>query len=176
MKENRILYFALGVLTVVSIGAVSLHNEGIEFPDGSFQATAATLTAATAVQGKVSLAIIGLAECTPNTTLYMVPASKRLVIEWLAIETAIFGGALGTHPVDVRITVHDGVSAITHTVARLEDPKSVGSSFFLGTKVVKPVTLYTEANQSVKVQMCFNTDLLDEGVGSVGFSGYLVDV
>lgn len=63
MSEKRLLYFALGMLTVVSIGAVSLHSNGIGFPDGSFQAVAAApagkafyLTAATHPGGTASTA------------------------------------------------------------------------------------------------------------------------
>jgi hypothetical protein len=52
MRERRSLYFALGVMTVVSLGAVTnqlapsanplvLRDEGIQFPDGTIQRTAA---------------------------------------------------------------------------------------------------------------------------------------
>jgi hypothetical protein len=41
MKERRLLYFALGALAAVSIGAVAVHDEGIQFPDGTVQTTAA---------------------------------------------------------------------------------------------------------------------------------------
>lgn len=41
MTDNRLLYYALGVLTVVSIGAVSIGDDGVVFPDGSVQTTAA---------------------------------------------------------------------------------------------------------------------------------------
>ena len=70
MREINILYFALGVLVVTSIGAVSLHDNGIEFPDGSFQDTASVLPSATAVQGRVSLGTdAGGAFCTDLGTL-----------------------------------------------------------------------------------------------------------
>lgn len=42
MKEKRLLYFALGILSVVGIGqATSIRNDGLQFPDGSVQTTAA---------------------------------------------------------------------------------------------------------------------------------------
>ncbi len=41
MKRHALLYFVLGVVTVVSLGAVSLSGDGITFPDGSTQTTAA---------------------------------------------------------------------------------------------------------------------------------------
>jgi hypothetical protein len=41
MRRHALLYFALGVTTVVSIGAVSLSENGITFSDGSVQTTAA---------------------------------------------------------------------------------------------------------------------------------------
>jgi hypothetical protein len=41
MPQHPLACFALGVLTVVSLGAVSLSNEGVIFPDGTVQTTAA---------------------------------------------------------------------------------------------------------------------------------------
>ena len=177
MRERRILYFALGLLVVVSVGAVSLHDNGIEFPDGSFQITAATLGAATAVQGKVSLATpVGGAECTELGTLFNVPTGKRLAIEWLAVETGIFGGAANTHPIDVEIITHDGMGQIFHPLVRITDPAVIGTSFFMGNIWSGPVTLYSEAGQPVQARMCLQVELFGEGVGTVGFSGYLIDV
>jgi hypothetical protein len=178
MRESKILYFALGVLLVVSVGAVGLHDSGIEFPDGSFQKTAAGFTATTAVQGQVGLGVVGTGECTGWTTLFAVPAGKRLVIEWLAAETAIFGGAAtpGTHPVDVSVRTHNGVAPIIYPFARLAFPASIGSSFFFGSFFHANVRLYSEGNHDVEVLMCLNQDVTDEGVGKVSFTGYLVDV
>lgn len=42
MTDKRLLYFALGALAVVGIGAVSVQDTGIQFPDGSVQTTAVT--------------------------------------------------------------------------------------------------------------------------------------
>lgn len=176
MREARILYFALGVLVVVAAGAVSLHDDGIEFPDGSFQASANNFTAATAVQGKVTLATTGLVECSGFTTLYTVPANKRLVIEWLAAETEIMGGAVGDFPATVDIRVHNGSGFVSYPFARLENGLVVGSSFFRRDHEVAQVTLYSEANQPVEVNMCLNNAIDSEPIGTVGFSGYLVDV
>ena len=41
MRERPLLYFALGILVTVSIGAtMNLRSDGIEFPDGTLQVTA----------------------------------------------------------------------------------------------------------------------------------------
>ncbi len=40
MSDKRFLYFALGMLTVVGLGAVGIDDTGIQFPDGSMQSTA----------------------------------------------------------------------------------------------------------------------------------------
>ena len=42
MIDHRLLYFVLGVLTVVGLGALGLRSDGIEFPDGTVQTTAAS--------------------------------------------------------------------------------------------------------------------------------------
>ncbi|NND02992.1 MAG: hypothetical protein HKN91_09410, partial [Acidimicrobiia bacterium] len=127
MREARILYFALGVLVVVAAGAVSLHDDGIEFPDGSFQASANNFTAATAVQAQIGLVTSGLAECSGFTTIYNVPANKRLVIEWVAVEAEIFGGAASDFPVTADIKVHNGSGFVSYPLARLEDGQIVGT-------------------------------------------------
>ena len=50
MGEKRVLYFALGVLAVVAVGqAMAVRNDGLEFPDGSIQVTAAVAQAKTKV-------------------------------------------------------------------------------------------------------------------------------
>jgi hypothetical protein len=47
MNERRLLYFALGAMTVISVGAATdalvMRNEGIQYPDGTVQTTAAGL-------------------------------------------------------------------------------------------------------------------------------------
>jgi hypothetical protein len=42
MGERPLLYFALGILVTTSIGAISLRDDGIQFPDGSLQTSADT--------------------------------------------------------------------------------------------------------------------------------------
>lgn len=41
MKDKSLLYFAVGILTAVGIGAVSIGDNGIVFPDQSLQSRAA---------------------------------------------------------------------------------------------------------------------------------------
>lgn len=175
MTENRLLYFALGVLVVLSLGAISLQSDGIVFADGSFQATAGGFTAAHAVQGKTPLlAIVGIGGCSTWTTLYAVPAGKRLVIEWLSVQGATLGDTV-TYPMDLFVRTHDGLGQVIHPVVRLEDGVGVGIAFFKTQIWSGPVRLYSEASQPVQVRMCINAELEDETVGSVSFSGYLID-
>lgn len=178
MAEKHVLYFVLGVLTVVSLGAVSVHDDGVGFPDGSFQTTAAALPAASAVHGQVSLEITAAPTfCTAWTTLYSVPASKRVAIQWLSAASAVFGGGGGFHPVEVEIRTHDGTSQISHLLTRLENPIGIGLSLFSRAGWAAPVTLYSEGGQPVQVRMCFDGEFVDpQTVGKVTFSGYLVDV
>ena len=176
MTENRLLYFALGVLVVVCVGAVGIEDAGIEFPDGSFQTTAAGFTAAGAVQGKAPLLqIVGISSCSGWETLYSVPAGKRLVIEWLSVQ----GGTLpptAAYPMDLRVKTHDGNQEIIHPIVRLENGVVVGISFFTTQIWSGPVRLYSEAGHPVEVSICINVELEDEPVGWVSFSGYLIDV
>lgn len=176
MREARILYFALGVLVVVAAGAVTLHDDGIEFPDGSFQASANTFAAAQAVQAQAQLVTLSPSECTGFTHIYTVPANKRLVIQWVAAEVEIWGGAASDFPAVVEIRVHDGSSFVTYPFARLENSKVVGSSFFRRDQTIDQVTLYSEAGQAVRARICLNNSFDLEPVGNVGFSGYLIDV
>ena len=108
--------------------------------------------------------------------MFSVPAGKRLVIEWLSVETAIFGGFPTSHPVDVDILTHDGIGQVYHPLVRIEDPVAIGLSFFIGNRWSGPVTLYSEPSQPLQARMCLEEELFGEGIGSVGFSGYLIDV
>lgn len=176
MTEKRLLYFALGALAVVSIGAMGIQDDGILFPDGSFQATAAAFTAAHAVQGRSPiLEIVGTSSCSQWTTLYSVPAGKRLGIEWISVQGATLGPTL-TYPMDLIVRTHDGVDTVLHPLVRLENGVAVGIAFFKTQIWSGPVRLYSEASQPVEVRMCIDVELTDEPVGHVSFSGYLIDV
>ena len=167
MMENRLLYFALGVLVVVSVGAIGIQDDGIEFPDGSFQASAARFTATGAVQGRTPiLTIVGVSSCTNWTTLYSVPAGKRLVIEWLSVHGATLGATL-TYPMDLTVRTHNGSEQILHPIVRLENGAVVGIAFFKTQIWSGPVRLYSEASQPVEVRMCIDVEVEDEPAGHV---------
>ena len=176
MTENPLAFFAIGVLAVLSIGAISLEDNGIVFPDGSFQTTAGGLTASQAVQGKTPLlTIVGIGGCSQWTTLYSVPAGKRLVIEWLSVQGATLGATV-TYPMDLFVRTHDGLDQVIHPLVRLENGVGVGIAFYKTQIWSGPVRLYSEASQPVQVRMCINNELEDQTVGSASFSGYLIDV
>ena len=95
MKESRILYFVLGSLVVLTMAQAPLavHSDGIEFPDGTIQTTAAVDLAAAARQSVNSLCIGSVdpgtnwGYCSP----YAVPTGKIFVLESIS-------GALGVPP------------------------------------------------------------------------------
>jgi hypothetical protein len=76
----------------------------------------------------------------------------------------------------VDIVTHNGIGQTFYPLVRIDDPQVIGISFFIGNRWSGPVTLYSEAGQPVQARMCLETELFGEGVGSVGFSGYLIDV
>ena len=94
----------------------------------------------------------------------------------MSVETAIFGGTATSHPIDVSVITHDGNCPIYHPVVRIDNPELIGNSFFIGNRWSGPVTLYSEGGQPLQALMCLEEELFGEGIGSVGFSGYLIDV
>lgn len=135
-------------------------------------------SARNAVQGKTNLAIEDAPTfCTAWVTLYDVPNNRRLAIQWLSAESAVFGGGGAFHPVELDIRTWDGAQQIRHPLTTLEDPIAIGPSFFSSQRWVAPVRLYSDENQPVEVRMCFDGEFVDnQTVGFVTFSGYLVRV
>ena len=101
MKDRSLLYFALGAVTVLSLGGVSaaltLRDDGIQFPDGSVQTTAvgarrsAYLTDAQ-VQGNFPLG-----SCTAGyhmASIWEIPDPTKLAYDSGATG-ALTGGDLG---------------------------------------------------------------------------------
>lgn len=168
MRDKRILYVALGALLVVGIGAAAKNNANKK----------CDCPGENAVQGQVTLSSVGGFEfCSSIATVYTVPAGKRLVVEWISVETSIFGGMAASHPAEVDIISHDGSGDIFYPLVRLEDPIIIGDSFFLGSRWQGPVRIYTEPGQELRARMCFESQFeFVEQVGTVGFSGFLVDV
>lgn len=157
--------------------AVVLLGSSVCVPDAAFAKKKKTDCAANAVQGKVDVVSVGGFQfCTSLATLYSVPAGKRLVIEWMAAESAIFGGNAASHPVEVDVVTFDGTDEIFYPLIRLVDPIVIGDSFFLGSRWQGPVRLYSEGGHAVQVRMCFDSWFeFQESVGTVGFSGCLID-
>jgi hypothetical protein len=85
MNEKRFLYFALGVLTVVSVGAVSLHDQGVQFPDGTLQTSAAVAAAHPALSSfkHYCTETISATATFNSCELPPVPAGKMAVIEFI---------------------------------------------------------------------------------------------
>lgn len=175
MRRRHWLYFALGVLTLAGIAAadsLSLRNEGIEFPDGSVQTTAGQ-PAGTPVQDTTTVTIFDTNSCSDLTTLYTVPADKRLRIDFVSIEsTALFAAA---DPVDVDIETHDGMSAFSFPLARLIDSQNGQSILFFEQRWSSQVTLHTAESQSVKTLACRNGTEEDHIV-RILITGQLFDV
>ena len=170
MKERAFLWFAVGVLSVVGIGALSLRDDGIQFPDGSVQTTAGQ-PAGAPLQVEVFVNIADLEFCSSITVLYNVPADKLLLIEWVGIESLAL---LAADPVDVDIEVDAGDGGILHPVVRLTDSQSTAGSFFVTQRWSNQVRLYGAAGTPVRAQACRDGDL-DAHVVRITFSGKLFD-
>jgi hypothetical protein len=52
----------------------------------------------------------------------------------MAVETAIFGGAASTHPIEVDIVTHNGIGQTFYPLVRIDDPQVIGISFFIGNR------------------------------------------
>lgn len=63
-----------------------------------------------------------------------------------------------------------------HPFARLVFPDTIGESFLFGSFFHANVRLYSESNHDVEARMCLDQSVTDEGIGTVSFTGYLVDV
>jgi len=127
-----------------------------------------------AVQNRVSLSTLGFAFCSEWTSLYDVPAGRRLVVEWMSAVSEI--PSAPADPVDVDAQTWDGTQLVVHSLVRLDNSVEKAGSFFYTQRWSDEVRIYTEGGGSLEVRMCPDAELEDEHVGSVSFSGYLVDV
>jgi hypothetical protein len=127
-----------------------------------------------AVQNRVSLGTTGFASCSDWTSLYDVPAGRRLVVEWVAAVSEI--PSAPADPVDVDIQTWDGTGFVVHPLVRLDNSVEKADSFFYTQRWSGEVLLYSEGGESLQVRMCPDAELEDEHVGAVTFSGYLVEV
>ena len=133
MNKRRLLYVALGVWAIASLGVadpLALLNEGIQFPDGSVQTTAGQ-PAGTAVQVEAFLTVLDGDVCSAVTTLYTVPAQMELLIEFMSIESNAITLA---DPVDVDLEVNPGGGAVQHSITRLDDSIKFPTSLFFSQR------------------------------------------
>jgi hypothetical protein len=167
--------FAIGAFVAVAcLGAsMALHNNGLEFPDGSFQSTAAVLPAATAVQITGSVNILEFDYCVLPQSLYTVPTGKRLAIEWISVE---IHADIAADPVDVNITTWDGSSQINHPLVRMPDMELLSGNIFYTQRWHSPILLYSETGQDVQLFACRSGDPNAIQTVEVTASGHLVDV
>lgn len=175
MVKRSSMILALTVIAVLGVSAVAgqlaLRDDGIEFPDGSVQTSAAE-TAGEFVQGAVTVVIPDMFECA-NGNLYAVPLGKRLRIEFLTIEAAAPTSS-DFDPVDVDIWTWAGGVQTFNWLTRLDGAIVVGTSIFRTVRWSAPVTLYSQGDQTVEVRACRDIDSLFTDV-RVTFHGQLFD-
>jgi hypothetical protein len=172
MRERALLYFALGVLLAAALGSapsLNLRDDGVQFPDGTLQTTAAPV-AGIPIQDETSVAIPDFEICSPFTTLFTTPQDMRLQIEWIGIESsALFTDA---DPVDIDIETHDGSSAISHPIVRLQGSEQTFGSLFITQRWSTELKLYGAPGQPVRAQACRDGDSDIHSV-RITFSGEL---
>ena len=173
--RREVLAFALGgVVVVASLGAaMAVRNDGLEFPDGSVQKTAALLAASSAVQGQGNANIPDLEFCSTPQTLYTVPLGKRLAIEWISARVQ---APILADPVEIYITTRNGVTPIVHPLVRIDGSQVIDGSFFWTQLWNSGVRLYSDSGQNVEISACRDSDVNDTHFITVTFSGHLVDV
>lgn len=176
MRETRILYFALAVLLVVSLGAVSVHEHGIGFSDGTFMSTVPGLTASQILQGQVQVSLpSGSANCTSESLLHVASQGSRFLIDWLVVESKIRNGVVQSHPANVDLIVETSSGDVNYPVAQLLFAHVFADGQFLRARWAGPVRVYSEVNSKIWVRLCFNdTVVSSEPVGNVSFSGYVL--
>ena len=146
------------VVALAMVGLVCVSTGAASAPLGGF------------VQGELELDILDMDGCAEGI-LYSVPNGKRLVIEYVSIETAGFADTSYAPVLVEAMTWLNGVQ-ITHELARVEEAKICAVCFIGRGTTSKQVTLYNQANRSVRIRACRNTDF-DVTSVTVTFHGRL---
>lgn len=175
MKNSPLLLVTLAVLAILGVSGVAaqlgLLNDGIEFPDGTVQTSAAG-TPGQFVQASATFGIPDLSFCALGD-LYTVPTGKRLRIDWVAVELSEFG-ANDYGPVDLDIRTWLSGSQVAHPLPRIFGPLFVGESLSGTARIAGPVTIYSQGDQTVQIFACRNSDS-DETSVLTTFHGQLFD-
>ncbi len=175
MAKRSSLVVALVVLAVAGVGVgaaqLGLLNDGIEFPDGTIQMTAAE-TPGEFVQVSASLVIPDMADCATGN-IYTVPAQKKLRIEFISMEIDEFGDS-SFAPVEVNINTTLGGVQVSNWLVRLADAMAIGSSLIPSVRWSSQVTLYNQGNATVQMLVCRDTST-DGTEARVTLQGQLFD-
>lgn len=173
MAKRSSLVVALIIVAFVGVGVgvaqLGLRNDGVEFPDGTVQTSAAE-TPGEFVQGSASVVIQHLNECAEGN-VFSVPAGKRLRVEWISIELSEFAGD-DFDPVDIDIRTWLNGAQANHFLPRIDGSIVVGTSFFRTVRWSSPITLYNQGNRAVSIRACRDNDTDETGV-DVRFHGQL---
>ncbi len=173
MKEKWILYFALGVVAVVSMGqTMGIRNDGIQFPDGSLQTTAAA-AAGDPVQF-VGLCALADDQHITSQTMYTVPSGQRLEIEFVGLV------AFNLAPAETVLPMI-GTSFGGDTTLFVFEEFVGGTSYPLTGLTIKgkrpsTVRMYADPESSVVCQVFSTTNIGTDREIQMNVSGRLVDV
>ena len=185
MTEKRWLYFALGVTTVISLGAVTnqlvplapasgvaLSETGITFPDGTEQTTAAMDAASTARSNKLDSCTVYLTdgEQVESCSFDEVPAGKILVVEFVSGQLGVPGG----QGVEIHfVQSHPSGSFLQHKLLhRYQYTDSGGDNEYIVSQLVR---LYVDEANALHVRVTRNTSTGDNIWGDFWMTGYYVD-
>lgn len=166
---STVVLLAAASVALPATGQMALRADGLEFPDGSIQTSAAE-PAGLPVQAKQPVTIPDLEFCSAWTPLYAVPASSELLIEWISVEIKVYS-PFPTVEVDLR--AHDLSGSIDHALARLTDATSM--VLYASQRWTSPVAIHSTGGQTVEFRGCRNTDTGDSVV-LVSFSGRRFDL
>lgn len=186
MREKRLLYFVLGVMAVVSTGAVTnqiaplapasgvaLGDTGIRFPDGTEQTTAAT-DAGSAARNSFSASCRAFTIGGGGSCRFpAVPAGKIMVVEFVSADVVFaestIPGTLGG--VELWVEYALGGSDQVHTLVHHYQYKD--SAEYDRYKTSQPIRLYVDQQTTLTAVI---NDTVDHLNGTFWITGHYVDM
>ena len=175
MGTRSTVGWALVVVALAGVGVgmaqVALQNDGIQFPDGSVQATAAA-PLGEFVQGTGTVSINEFQFCSSGV-LYSVPNGKVLHIQWISIRLAGFSATAGPVEANIRTTLDD--TELFYPLVRMDDLILIADSIFYGDRWHSLVSMGAQGGEDVDISGCRDGDLDNPFSIYVNFHGRLYD-
>lgn len=185
MTQKPWLYFALGIVTVISLGAVtnqivplapgdgmSFSDTSIRFADGSEQSTAAADPAFPANNAELDSCSIAITtgNNTGTCTFDEVPVGKILVVEFLSGEMAFPSGQSGE--AEFQQVHPSGFFTHHNLLHRYQYTNSAGDAKYNVSQVLR---LYVPAENELAIRVIRNTTTGDNVYADFWLTGYYVD-